>query len=74
MKVKAIVTVSVTVALPDNWGVECQLNQVFDQAANKARNIVTQHMATVPNSTIHKEVQVKTVITEERLPISEPPA
>jgi len=64
MKAKAIVTVSVTVVLPDNWTKECPMNQVFDQATAKAINIVSQHLATVPNLTIHREAKVEIIITK----------
>ena len=64
MKVKAIVTVSVSIALDDNWDKKCQLDQVFNQAADKARDIIFQHLATVKNVKVHIDPKVEAVLTE----------
>lgn len=66
MRVKAIVTVSVTIVLPDDWADECQINQVFDQAGSKARNILANHLTNVRNITIHKEPKVEAILTENQ--------
>lgn len=64
MKVKALVTVTVTIALDDTWGEYCQLDQVFRQAGEKARGIITQHLAAIKNVEVHREPKVEAVLTD----------
>jgi len=46
-KVKAVahVEVSLEITLPDIWGTDCTLSQVYKQAEDSAINIVSQQIA-----------------------------
>lgn len=63
MGARAKVRLTLEVDLPDRWGNECLMGQVFRQGADEARNIISQHLP--PNSRIIGKPEVTAILLPE---------
>ena len=66
MKTKARVKVLLEIYLPDVWGADCTLDQVFKQSKDSARNIISQKIgSSLKDIRIAGEPEVRAILVEE---------
>ena len=61
----AVVEVTVEIRLPDKWGSDCQIAQLFSQAEEGARQKVIRMIGIDPNVSIRGKPKVTAVLIEE---------
>ncbi len=66
VRTKARVRVLLEIALPDVWGGDCMLDQVYKQSKDSARNIISQKItASMKDIRIIGKPEVEAILVEE---------
>lgn len=65
IKTKARVRVLLEIHLPDTWGGDCALEQVYKQSKDSARNMISQKIAGTKDIKIIGEPEITAILTEE---------